>query len=87
MVMRVAAGVNPIFIVEPLSEPDRLEAAKTKMLEWQRNGTLWGWLIDPYRVRSFTFTKPGREPGVTSSLSLSTGDRMEGFTLNLEEVV
>ena len=81
----------PDFVVELRSETDSLEKLRTKMREYQNNGALLGWLIDPqtplveiYRygkdveVLNFDFDNPPR---------LSGEDILPGFILDLQIIL
>jgi Uma2 family endonuclease len=81
----------PDFVVELRSETDSLEKLRTKMREYENNGTLLGWLIDPqtplveiYRygkdveVLNFDVENPPR---------LSGEDILPGFILNLQIIL
>jgi len=81
----------PDFVVELRSETDSLEKLRTKMREYQNNGALLGWLIDPqtplveiYRygkdveVLNFDVDNPPR---------LSGEDILPGFILNLQIIL
>ncbi|MCE2721010.1 MAG: Uma2 family endonuclease [Dolichospermum sp.] len=81
----------PDFVVELRSETDSLEKLRTKMREYENNGVLLGWLIDPqtplveiYRygkdveVLNFDFDNPPR---------LSGEDILPGFILDLQIIL
>jgi Uma2 family endonuclease len=81
----------PDFVVELRSETDSLEKLRTKMREYENNGALLGWLIDPqtplveiYRygkdveVLNFDVDNPPR---------LSGEDILPGFILNLQIIL
>ncbi|MDB9536787.1 Uma2 family endonuclease [Dolichospermum planctonicum CS-1226] len=81
----------PDFVVELRSETDSLEKLRTKMREYQNNGALLGWLIDPqtplveiYRygkdveVLNFDFDNPPK---------LSGEDILPGFILDLQIIL
>ena len=81
----------PDFVVELRSETDSLEKLRAKMREYQNNGALLGWLIDPqtplveiYRygkdveVLNFDVDNPPR---------LSGEDILPGFILNLQIIL
>jgi Uma2 family endonuclease len=81
----------PDFVVELRSETDSLEKLRTKMREYQNNGALLSWLIDPqtplveiYRygkdveVLNFDFDNPPK---------LSGEDILPGFILNLQIIL
>jgi Uma2 family endonuclease len=81
----------PDFVVELRSETDSLEKLRTKMREYENNGALLGWLIDPqtplveiYRygkdveVLNFDVDNPPR---------LSGEDILTGFILDLQIIL
>ncbi|MDB9467155.1 Uma2 family endonuclease [Dolichospermum circinale CS-1225] len=81
----------PDFVVELRSETDSLEKLRTKMREYENNGALLGWLIDPqtplveiYRygkdveVLNFDVDNPPR---------LSGEDILPGFILDLQIIL
>ena len=81
----------PDFVVELRSETDSLEKLRTKMREYENNGVLLGWLIDPqtplveiYRygkdveVLNFDFDNPPK---------LSGEDILPGFILDLQIIL
>ncbi|MGB3419068.1 MAG: Uma2 family endonuclease [Dolichospermum sp.] len=81
----------PDFVVELRSETDSLEKLRTKMREYENNGALLGWLIDPqtplveiYRygkdveVLNFDFDNPPK---------LSGEDILPGFILDLQIIL
>lgn len=81
----------PDFVIELRSETDSLEKLRTKMGEYQNNGVLLGWLIDPqtplveiYRygkdveVLNFDFHNPPK---------LSGEDILPGFILDLQIIL
>jgi len=81
----------PDFVIELRSETDSLEKLRAKMREYQNNGALLGWLIDPqtplveiYRygkdveVLNFDFDNPPK---------LSGEDILPGFILDLQIIL
>ncbi|MTJ16150.1 MULTISPECIES: Uma2 family endonuclease [unclassified Dolichospermum] len=81
----------PDFVIELRSETDSLEKLRTKMREYQNNGALLGWLIDPQtpsveiycygkdvEVLNFDFDNPP---------ILSGEDILPGFILNLQIIL
>ena len=81
----------PDFVVELRSETDSLEKLRTKMREYENNGALLSWLIDPqtplveiYRygkdveVLNFDFDNPPK---------LSGEDILPGFILDLQIIL
>lgn len=79
------APICPVFVIELLSQSDRVEGAKRKMLDWQKNGAALGWLIDPYRKAVHVYAA-GQAPLITTATTLTGSGPVEGFALNLEEV-
>src|SRR5271163_566973 len=51
----------PDFVIELLSQSDRLPKAEAKMRDWIANGAALGWLIDPYK-RQVTVYASGKPP-------------------------
>lgn len=77
----------PDFLIELLSPTDTWEAGTAKMEEYQDNGNLLGWLIDPEN-RQVAIYRSGKPVEVLRSPStLSTGEILPGFTLNLELIL
>jgi Uma2 family endonuclease len=75
----------PVFVVELLSETDSYSEVRNKMLEWQKNGTLLGWLIDPYK-RVVHISAAGCEPRTFHESHLAGEGPVAGFVLDLSEV-
>lgn len=74
----------PDFVVELMSESDRLHALQRKLEEWIENGCRLAWLIDPEAERAYVY-RPGDAPReVPFTEPLSGGDVLPGFTLPLE---
>jgi Uma2 family endonuclease len=46
--------VCPDFVIELLSESDRLRKLRQKIEDWMANGAVLGWLIDPYQCRGLS---------------------------------
>jgi Uma2 family endonuclease len=75
----------PAFVIELLSSSDSLARAKTKMDSWIANGTLLGWLVDPYS-RQVHIYEAGREPHVETGNGVVGTGPVAGFVLDLNEV-
>ena len=59
----------PDFVVELLSQLDRLVETQQKMKNWIANGSRLAWLIDPFQKRVFTY-RPGAAVGIVSDASI-----------------
>jgi Uma2 family endonuclease len=76
----------PDFVVELMSESDRLPPLQRKMEEWIENGCRLGWLIDPEGERVYVY-RPGSAPRVVSFTAKLDGEEvLSGFTLPLEQL-
>jgi Uma2 family endonuclease len=51
----------PDFVIELLSQSDRLPKVQAKMRDWIANGAALGWLIDLYKRLVMTYS-----PGIQS---------------------
>jgi Uma2 family endonuclease len=78
--------IVPDFVIELRSATDRLNAVKTKMVEYQDLGVQLGLLVNP-QDRQVEIYRLGREPEVLDSpTSINCNDVMPGFTLNMSEI-
>ena len=77
--------VCPNFIIELLSETDRLPTVKQKMGRWLENGAELAWLIDPYRQQVHVYRQAGSVT-VTRKKAVKGEGPVAGFTLDLSEV-
>jgi Uma2 family endonuclease len=86
--LRKFAPVCPNFVIELLSATDSLTEAIDKMHEWSHNGVEVGWLIDPYRRKSYYFiaAAAGAAAIGTSASEMEGSGPIEGFVLDLTEV-
>ncbi len=76
----------PDFVVELMSESDRLPPLWAKMEEWIENGCRLAWLIAPALEQAFVY-RPGDAPREVSFTEVLTGeDVLDGFTLPLEQL-
>lgn len=80
------AHICPDFIIELLSETDRLTVAKKKMERWIENGVQVGWLIMPKKRQVLVYSG-GSENFVSVKSDFVDGlGPVEGFRLDLAEV-
>jgi len=77
--------VCPDFVIELLSESDRVRPLEEKMRDWIVNGTLLAWLIDPYRQQVPVF-RPNRETESIAGERVAGDGPLEGFVLDLTRV-
>jgi Uma2 family endonuclease len=78
-------------VIELRSETDSLEKLRTKMREYQNNGALLGWLIDP-QTPSVEIYRYGKDVellkfDVDNPPILSGEDILPGFILNLQIIL
>ena len=77
----------PDFVVELVSESDRLSKARAKLQEYMENGARLGWLIDPIR-KQVEIYRPGRPvESLDRPKTLSGEDVLPGFVCELEEIL
>ena len=80
--------ICPDFVVELMSETDRLEPAKEKMEEWIANGCHLGWLIDPKREQAHIYRADGTYSLVEGfDNNLSGENVLPQFELYLQELL
>jgi Uma2 family endonuclease len=78
--------VVPDFVIELRSATDRLNAVKTKMIEYQSLGVKLGLLVNPQDCQVEIY-RLEREPEILDApMSVNCDDVMSGFTLNLSEI-
>ncbi len=75
----------PDFVVELLSQSDRLVETQQKMDTWIANGSRLAWLIDPFQERVFTY-KPGAAVDIVGDASIAGEGPVAGFALDLAEL-
>ena len=79
--------ICPDFIIELLSESDSLKTTKEKMQEWLNNGCRLAWLIDFESKTSYIY-KPKREVIQQNFEQILSGEEvLQGFELNLNELL
>jgi Uma2 family endonuclease len=78
--------VVPDFVIELRSATDRLNALKTKMLEYQTLGVRLGLLINP-QDQKVEIYRLGQELEVLDApATVNCDDVLSGFTLNMTEI-
>ncbi len=78
--------VVPDFVIELRSATDRLNAVKTKMLEYQTLGVKLGLLINP-QDKKVEIYRLGQELEILDAPStVNCDDILPGFTLNMNEI-
>lgn len=75
----------PAFVVELVSESDRLTEAAAKMESWMANGVKLGWLVDPY-TKQIHIYEAGAKPRIEAGSAIVGSGPVEGFVLDAEEV-
>lgn len=81
------AHITPDFIIELMSDSDRLSQLTKKMTKWIENGVLLAWLIVPQSQESFIYRKDGSVDTIKSfDVKLSGEDVLPGFELDLNEL-
>jgi len=76
----------PDFLVELRSGSDTLKPLQTKMKEYQENGAKLGWLIDPKNQRVEIY-RPDQEVEILENpTTLSGGNILPGFILDLTSI-
>jgi Uma2 family endonuclease len=79
--------ICPDFVVELRSKSDRLKPIQDKMTEFIKNGVRLGWLIDPYKKQVHIYRKNGEIEILENPETVSGEDVLEGFELDLEEIL
>jgi Uma2 family endonuclease len=78
--------VVPDFVIELRSKTDRLKTLQAKMLEYQENGVLLGWLINP-QDREVEIYRLGKDVEVLRSPSKISGKNiLPEFILDLTTI-
>ena len=80
------AHIWPDFVIELLSESDRLTRLQAKMREYIENGTRLGFLIDPRNKRVYIYRPEAEVETLEEPSSVSADPVLPGFVLQLEEV-
>ena len=79
--------IAPDFVAELRSKSDRLKPIQVKMAEYIENGVRLGWLIDPYKKQVHIYRKNGEIEILENPKIVSGEDVLEGFELDLEEIL
>ena len=79
--------ITPDFVVELRSKSDRLKPIQDKMAEFIENGVRLGWLIDPYKKQVHIYRQNGEIEILENPQTVSGEDVLEGFELDLEEIL
>jgi len=75
----------PAFVIELLSQSDRLEVAKEKMTSWIDNGVQLAWLMDPYARQVYVYT-PNAPLRIETGGQVAGSGPVEGLVLDLNEI-
>jgi len=76
----------PDFAIELRSPSDTLTELYLKMFEYLENGTLLGWLIDPFKRKVYVY-RPGEEVVILDNPETVSADPLlSGFTLDLKKI-
>lgn len=78
----------PDFVVELLSETDKLDEIKGKMDKWIKNGVRYSWLVNPKEQLTYVYQE-GSEIVTETSFdeSLSGENVLTGFEVKLSEIL
>lgn len=76
----------PDFVIELRSQSDSLSALQDKMQEYIANGAQLGWLIDPMGKKVYVYRPQAEVECLENPASISGGELLTGFTLDLAEV-
>jgi Uma2 family endonuclease len=83
--------IAPTFVIELMSDSDRLKPAKEKMIEYMQNGVELAWLIQPKKRRTFVYRQKDYAQNIAPTeqgfdVVLSGEDILPDFLLNLREI-
>jgi len=79
--------IAPDFVVELRSDTDSLLVTQAKMQEYVDNGVRLGWLLDP-KTKQVEIYRQGQDKEMLSSpTSLSGGEVLPGFVLDLRGIL
>lgn len=81
------APIVPDFVIELMSEHDKLGESQEKMMEWMDNGVRLGWLIDPKQEKVFVY-RPESLISIVEGFdkTVSGEEVLVGFELRLERL-
>ena len=77
----------PEFVIELRSNSDNLSDLQDKMQEYLANGLVLGWLIDPQNKQVELYRSNRQVEIISNPVSLSGGDILSGFTLELKDIL
>jgi Uma2 family endonuclease len=80
------APICPEFVIELRSASDNLKVLKSKMEEYIENGTLLGWLIDRVQRKVYVYRSNVAMEELENPSTLSGGDILPGFILDLNPI-
>lgn len=80
------ARIAPDFVIELRSKSDRLPILKKKMKEYIDSGVRLGWLIDPLEKKVHIYRGDGTIETIENPKSVSGGDVLPKFKLDLAEI-
>ena len=80
------AKIAPDFVIELRSDSDRLPILRKKMAEYIENGVRLGWLIDPIEKKVHVYRENGSVEILDNPKSVSGGDILPKFRLDLAEI-
>jgi len=83
--------IAPTFVIELMSDSDRLKPAKEKMIEYMQNGVELAWLIQPKKRRTFVYRQKDYAQNIAPTeqdfdVVLSGEDILPDFLLDLREI-
>ena len=80
-------NICPDFVIELRSSSDSLKKVKSKMDEYIENGAKLGWLIDPIKKKVHIYQKSKKIEVLKNPKSLKATGDLEGFELDLSEIL
>ena len=80
-------NICPDFVIELRSASDSLTKLKTKMTEYMENGAKLGWLIDPTKGKVHIYRQNKDVEVLENPKTLSGENLLQGFELDLSEIL
>jgi Uma2 family endonuclease len=77
----------PDFVIELRSESDSLSKLEEKMREYIENGVALGWLIDATARKIYVYSAEKEVETLENPSEISGEPLLEGFVLNLKEIL
>jgi len=81
------APLCPEFVAEIRSPRDSLSNLREKMLEYLDNGAQLGWLLDPIEKLVYVYRRGRAMECLENPRTLSGEDVLEGFVLDLQDIL